>query len=320
MDAMIEAIKLNKYYGARHVVKDVSFALSPGGATGFLGRNGAGKSTTMRMLTGFLAPSSGQVKIAAIDVAQDQRAALKQLGYLPESNALYRDMRADEFLDYRAQLKEIPRRRRRAAVARVIEACWLTEVQHRIIGQLSKGYRQRVGLADCLLGDPPLLILDEPTVGLDPNQVRQMRILIRELGAERTVFLSTHILHEVEMICNQVLIINEGAIVGRGSAAELCRDYVGERYLRLQLTAPASAGEVAAAVQALSPKITVLNYESDPRADATCGHCFHLQCGADLRRELSQFAAARGYLVEEMALEPVRLEDIFKRLTTTATA
>lgn len=305
---MIEAVGLNKFYGSRHAVKNITFSVGQGVTTGFLGGNGAGKSTTMRMLTGFFPPTSGTVRIGGIDLQENPRAALKKLGYLPESNPLYRDMRVREFLDYRARLKDIARAERARTIDRSLESCWLVDVQNQIIGSLSKGYRQRVGIADCLLGDPPLLILDEPTVGLDPNQVRQTRSLIRELGRERTVFLSTHILHEVEMVCEQVIIIKKGEIVGNGTTAELCRKYDGERTLHLQVNASGDPFAVLADVPGVR---AVEDKQIIPGGSFAC----RLLCASDLRREVARLAGERGWLVEELALEPVRLEDIFSRLT-----
>ncbi len=300
---MIEAVELNKYYGGYHAVRDVSFFVDEGRTVGFLGGNGAGKSTTMRMLTGFIRPTSGLARIAGIDVAKDPVAARKQLGYLPESTPLYPDMRVREFLAYRARLKGLDRAARRTAIDKVIENCWLTEVRERIIGHLSKGFRQRVGLADCLLGDPKLLILDEPTVGLDPNQVRQTRQLISRLGQERTVFLSTHILHEVELTCQEVIIIHQGQVAARGKTSELCQRYDGPRQLHLQL----GGGE--------APRAELLKVRGVDKVEAGEDGRLLLTCQGDPRREISRLVAEKGWLVEEMALEPVRLEDIFSRLT-----
>lgn len=300
---MIEAEQLNKFYGSHHAVRDVSFAVGDGRTVGFLGGNGAGKSTTMRMLTGFIRPTSGVAKIAGIDVACDPVAARRQLGYLPENTPLYPDMRVREFLAYRGRLKGLPRRARALAVEKVMEGCWLTEVRERIIGHLSKGFRQRVGLADCLLGDPKLLILDEPTVGLDPNQVRQTRQLISQLGLERTVFLSTHILHEVELTCQEVIIIHQGAIVARGETKVLCAGYDGPRQLFLRLQNAPEAREEFLRV----PGVAEAEAQDDGR--------LLLRCTGDLRQEVARMIAEKGWLVEELSLEPVRLEDIFSQLT-----
>ncbi len=300
---MIEAIDLNKYYGSQHAVRGVSFFVEEGKTVGFLGGNGAGKSTTMRMLTGFIKPTSGVAKIAGIDVNANPLEARKNLGYLPESTPLYTDMRVTEYLRYRSKLKGIESGKINTAVERVIEDCWLSEVRDKIIGHLSKGYRQRTGLADCLLGDPKILILDEPTVGLDPNQVRQTRELIKRIGEKRTVFLSTHILHEVELSCEEVIIIRNGEIAARGKTKEMCNNYKGPRFLRVQLNTPEDAAEYFTKL----PNIDSI--------EKTAENSWRLTCTADPRRELSRMATERGWLVEEMALEPVRLEEIFSRLT-----
>lgn len=304
---MIEAINLNKYYGSYHAVRDVSFFVEEGKTVGFLGGNGAGKSTTMRMLTGFIKPSSGIARIAGIDVNANPLEARKNLAYLPESTPLYTDMRVREYLEYRARLKGISVHERMLAIDKTLEDCWLTDVQNRIIGHLSKGYRQRVGLADCLLGDPKILILDEPTVGLDPNQVRQTRELIKKIGEERTVFLSTHILHEVELSCEEVIIIKDGAIAARDTTRNLCNSYTGERHLNLQLNTQEHPHEYLSRVQHVT------------QVEKTSSNGWRLTCLTDPRRELSRLAADRGWLVEEMTLEPVRLEEIFSKLTLATT-
>lgn len=302
---MIEAIELSKSYGSHQAVKGVSFFVEEGKTVGFLGGNGAGKSTTMRMLTGFIRPTSGLARINGIDVNERPLEARRNLGYLPENTPLYPDMRVREFLSYRAKLKQIPRAARPQAIGQVLEACWLEEVRERLIGHLSKGYRQRVGLADCLLGDPKLLILDEPTVGLDPNQVRQTRQLIRQIGEKRTIFLSTHILHEVELACEEVLIIHQGELVARGRTKELCASYDGPRHLRLRLTCREESP-----LEGLGKVRGIVDICPDAE-----GGGLELTCEGDPRREISRLAGERGWLVEEMTLEPVRLEEIFSRLT-----
>lgn len=305
---MIEAINLNKFYGTHQAVKDISFFVEKGKTVGFLGGNGAGKSTTMRMLTGFLNPTSGSAEIAGFDVQKNPLEARKRLGYLPESNPLYRDMRVREFLNYRAKIKGLEHRSRPAAIDGVLEMCWLSDVQNRIIGQLSKGYRQRVGLAECLLGDPELLILDEPTVGLDPNQVRQARELVKEIGRERTVFLSTHILHEVELICEEVIIVNKGEIAAKGRTKELCQNYNGERFVNLQLAEAPTAQTDLLKIPGISEIINTEEVEHQAIS-------YRLKCSGDPLREISRLAAENSWLIEEMTLEPVRLEDIFSQLT-----
>jgi len=209
---MIEIDRLSKRYGGIQAVDRLTCSVGRGEIVGLLGPNGAGKTTTMRMLTTFLAPTAGRARLAGHDVLDEPIAVRRKVGYLPENVPLYTEMRAREYLKFRAELKDIPRARRRAAVDGVIERCGLVEVEHRILGQLSKGFRQRVGLAEAMVHDPDILILDEPTAGLDPIQIREVRSLIRELGDRHTILLSTHILSEVEAVCGRVIIIARGRI------------------------------------------------------------------------------------------------------------
>ena len=206
----IELRQLVKCYGKRRALDDLTVTVASGGVVGFLGVNGAGKSTTMRILAGYLAPTSGTATVCGIDVAADSLAVRECVGYLPENNPLYPEMRVTEYLRFRARLKGVSRGARAGAVERVVRSCRLDDASGRLIGQLSKGYRQRVGLADCLLTEAPLLILDEPMAGLDPNQARQTRQLIAEIGRTRTVFLSTHALGDVESICREAVSLPHG--------------------------------------------------------------------------------------------------------------
>src|SRR5450755_4371248 len=209
---MIKVENLTKRYAGQTAIHDLNFEVEKGEIMGFLGPNGAGKSTTMRILASFLPPTSGRASIAGFDVFAQSLEARSHLGYMAENVPLYNDMRVTEYLDYRAALKGVPHRRVSERVGDVKELCGLKEVEKKLIGALSKGYRQRVGLADALLAEPDLLILDEPTIGLDPNQIRQVRELIKNLGKQHTILLSTHILPEVEMSCSRVIIINKGRI------------------------------------------------------------------------------------------------------------
>jgi len=218
---MIEAQHLTKDYGSIVAVKDVSFEVGKGEIVGFLGPNGAGKTTTLRMLAGFLGATAGRVKIAGFDVATQSLEARAHVGYMPEAAPLYPELRVREYLAFRAALKRVPRRARKAAVERSLEQAAVKDVADTPIGQLSKGYRQRVALADALVSSPPLLILDEPTAGLDPNQIVEVRKLVRELGGSHTILLSTHILPEVEAVCDRALVIAHGRLVAEGTLAEL---------------------------------------------------------------------------------------------------
>ena len=223
MSRAIDVQQLTKRYDAFVALDRISFEVRPGEVMGFLGPNGAGKTTTLRILTGLLAPTAGAARLNGLDVETHSLEIRRQIGYLPENVSLYPELRAQEYLAYRAALKGVPRKDRRARLDDVLGRCVLGDVRRRLIGQLSKGYRQRVALADCLIGRPSILILDEPTVGLDPHQIRQTRELIRSLGRSTTILLSTHILPEVEMICDRVTIINRGQIVAVDTPQNLRR-------------------------------------------------------------------------------------------------
>jgi ABC-2 type transport system ATP-binding protein len=218
---VIHVSKLTKYYGDYAAIRDVSFDVPKGKVIGFLGPNGAGKTTTMRILSGSLTATSGRAAIDGLDVFWKPLEVRRRIGYMPENCPLYPEMRVVEYLHFRAGLKGLHGRRQRVRTEHVVKRCWLGDVRRQLIGTLSKGYRQRVGLAEALLADPPVLILDEPTVGLDPTQIRETRKLIRELGREHTILLSTHILPEVEMTCDSVIIIHRGRVIESSSLDEL---------------------------------------------------------------------------------------------------
>ena len=220
---MIEVEELTKDYGTVVAVRDVSFSVGRGEVEGYMGPNGAGKSTTLRILAGFLGATSGKVRVNGHDLGEASLLARASLGYMPESAPLYPELRVREYLEFRARLKQVPRAKRLASVERALERANLRDVSEATIGHLSKGFRQRVGLADALVADPPRLILDEPTAGLDPNQVREVRSLIKELAADHTVLLSTHILSEVEATCQRALVIDRGRLVAQGTLEELSR-------------------------------------------------------------------------------------------------
>jgi ABC-2 type transport system ATP-binding protein len=221
---MIEAKDLTKTYGELRAVDGVSFKVDPGEILGFLGPNGAGKTTTMRILTGFLPPTSGQVVVAGYDVQEQPMEVKRRIGYLPETPPLYSDLSVLSYLSFVAKIKGIPKAERQGRIDWVLTRCGLSEVRSRLIGNLSKGFRQRVGLAQAIVHKPDVLVLDEPTIGLDPRQIREIRELIRELSKEHTIILSTHILPEVTMICTRAVIINRGRIVLEGKVADLTRE------------------------------------------------------------------------------------------------
>ena len=236
----IEVTNLVKTYGGVTAVSDISFTVAQGEIVGFLGPNGAGKSTTMRILTGYLPATSGSVKICGVPVATNPDEIKRRIGYMPENNPLPEDMRVSEYMYFRGRLKEIPRRKLSPRIDEVLEVCDLKRVRHKIIGQLSKGYRQRVGIAEAILAEPPVIIMDEPTIGLDPHQILIVRDLIASLRGRMTVIISSHILPEIEMTCDRVLIINQGRVVAQGSPAHLRREILGQSSYQLEI-----AGDLA---------------------------------------------------------------------------
>src|SRR6266849_3668806 len=239
--SMIQVDHLTKSYGPVTAIQDVSFAVEKGQIVGFLGPNGAGKSTTMKILSCFMPASGGTARVAGFDVFSQSLEVRRRIGYLPENAPLYADLPVAAYLDFVAEIKGVSRGARRARVADVMDRCFVTDMQHRLIGKLSKGYRQRVGLAQALLGDPEVLILDEPTIGLDPRQIAEIRALIKSLAGQHTVILSTHILPEVSMLCQGVIIINKGAVVAQGPIDRLVEQVFPRARVQLQLAAPPDA-------------------------------------------------------------------------------
>jgi gliding motility-associated transport system ATP-binding protein len=306
---MIEVQNLTKRYPTQVAVEDVSFSVREGEIVGFLGPNGAGKTTTMRVLTGFLPPTAGTARIAGHDIVTQSRRARARLGYLPESAALYPEMRVREYLAFRARLEEVPAREVHARVDEVVEACLLAEVANRKIENLSKGYRQRTALAGALIHRPPVLILDEPTVGLDPTQIIKIRQMIRTLGRERAVLLSTHILPEVDAVCDRVLIIDRGRIVAEGTPAELRSRLAGKPVVRC-----AFRGSVATAREDLARlpgvvSVEVVEDRLETRARLEC------EANGDPREEIFHLAVSKEWILRELALDVGSLEDVFVRLT-----
>jgi ABC-2 type transport system ATP-binding protein len=238
--AMIEAVGLSKYYGDFAATDDITFKVHQGEVVAFLGPNGAGKSTTMKLLTGYLAPTSGKAFIAGHDMARDRIAASTRLGYLPENGPLYADMTPRSLLEFFADARGMSSQRKKERIAAVVELCALSSVIGKAIGKLSKGYRQRVGMAQTLLHEPDVLIMDEPTAGLDPNQIHEVRETIRRLGRDKTILISTHIMQEVEAIASRVLFINEGRLIYDGTTGELTKDgySLDERFRSLTAAVP----------------------------------------------------------------------------------
>ncbi len=250
---MIEVANLSKRYGERAAIRDVSFTAQTGQILGFLGPNGAGKTTTMRIITGFMPATSGTVRVDGFDVFEQSSEVRRRIGYLPENPPLYNDMAAVPYLRFAAKLKGMNRAAIEDAIERVLHTCGLTEVRHRLLGHLSKGFRQRVGLAQALIHDPPVLILDEPTIGLDPRQIIEIRSLIKTLRVQRTVVLSTHILPEVSQVCDKVVVINEGRVVLEDQLANLTRTRTLEEVFIEAISRDTSDGARAAAAAEEQP-------------------------------------------------------------------
>jgi ABC-2 type transport system ATP-binding protein len=309
---------LSKFYGDAKAVDDISFKVQSGEILGFLGPNGAGKTTTMRVITCYLSPSAGSAKVEGKDIRNESLEVRKLVGYLPEQNPLYLDMNVLEYLEYSAQLQGVVKSSVSPRVREMVDVCALGEMKHKDIGQLSKGFRQRVGLAAAMIHDPKVLILDEPTSGLDPNQIIEIRNLIRELGKEKTVVLSTHILPEVQATCNRVIIINRGKIVADGPIAELQRGLHGGERIILEVEIPTAQSfeEVLSQVKAIPSVDTVtLNEERNGAKKFTV----ETSQAADIRRDLFQMCIQRGWTLLELHREQTSLEDIFRQLTADAT-
>jgi ABC-2 type transport system ATP-binding protein len=308
---MIDVRHLAKWYGSHPAVRDVTFRVERGEVVGFLGPNGAGKTTTLRVLCGFLGATSGEVRIDGHDPAIDPIAVRRAVGYMPESCPLHPEMRVVEYLRFRAELKEVPRARRKAAVDQAIDDAGLGDVAGRPIGALSKGYRQRVGLADALVASPPLLVLDEPTAGLDPNQIREVRALIRRLRERHTLLLSTHILSEVEAVCSRAVVIDRGEVVASGTLDELRARRKsstlvvrvrGEDPIPATIAALGAVGGIAESAPGESADTVTVTVAPDHAAD-------------DVAERVVAALVAAGLRVREVRPARATLEDVFEQLT-----
>jgi len=315
---MISVSHLVKRYGSRPAVDDVSFEVSRGDVVGFLGPNGAGKSTTLRILAGFLGLSEGNVSIAGHDIVSDSFEARKALGYMPETAPLYPEMRVSEYLLFRAELKRVPGKDRAPWVGRAMEQARVIDVANHLIGTLSKGYRQRVGLADALVARPPILILDEPTAGMDPNQIREVRSVVKELGESHTVLLSTHILSEVEATCSRVIVISKGKVVHQGATKDLAkmrgtsgslvtvRGDLEEAKTALKRVGGMGPIEETAGATGGAHDVHTLRFEHVRMPEST---------RADLVEEAVKALVAAGLAVREVRAAEGTLEDLFAELT-----
>jgi ABC-2 type transport system ATP-binding protein len=307
---MIEVKNLTKRYAGRHAIRDISFSVKRGEIVGLLGPNGAGKSTTMRILSCFMPATSGTARVGGFDVYHQSVEVRRRIGYMPENNPLYPEMRVREYLKFRARLKGLGWRRSRQRVDTVMEQCNLTGVSRRIIGQLSKGYRQRVGLADALSHEPELIILDEPTIGLDPHQIRSVRQLIKSLGGKHTVLISTHILPEAEMMCNRMVIMYDGKVLAADSPENLQRLMAGSSQIVAEIAAP--AGELRDILSQMQG-IETIDVSASEGEFQRCA--ITPRNGYDLRPAIFAIARERGWILRELTRNRHSLEDIYVQIT-----
>jgi len=304
---MIRVKNVTKRYGNIVAIDDISFQVDKGDILGFLGPNGAGKTTTMRIITGYMPPTDGEVYLDDCDLMENPLEAKKQIGYLPENLPLYTDLTVESYLDFVADIKNVSGRDKKNRKESVMERCGILDVRNRIIGHLSKGYRQRVGIAQALINDPTILVLDEPTIGLDPKQITEIRELIKSLAGDRTVILSTHMLQEVNMICTRVVIINKGRIVLEESLDNLTRGFQGSNNLILKIRY--KDGQVKEALMSLP-------YVSEASEQTLGEFVIRSQENRDIREELSRFVIENGWGLLEIRPLTQNLEDIFLRVIT----
>lgn len=307
---MLSVSHLTKSFGDTKAVDDLSFEIAPGEIVGFLGPNGAGKTTTMRLIAGYLSPDSGTISIDAIPMGEEGSDARRHIGYLPENNPLYKDMLVSEFLTLSADLKHIPKEKRRDAFDFAVSAVDIGDVFYRPVGELSKGYKQRIGMAVALLHRPSILILDEPTEGLDPNQRTEIRALITSLAKERTILLSTHVMQEASMLCNRILIIHHGKLVADGTPKELAQKAEHQSSLIVEL----EGKEIEAALRGMTGMTDIkIDQLGEGRIRATLK-----TAGDQLQPQILALAHENGWKIWRLAEEEHKLEDIFHSLTTHA--
>ncbi|MCU0679570.1 MAG: ATP-binding cassette domain-containing protein [Planctomycetes bacterium] len=308
---MIEIKNLTKRFGANVVLDNISLSVKKGEILGFLGPNGAGKSTTMKIITSFWTPTSGQVFVGGFDVSEQSIESRKRIGYLPETVPLYDDMRVYEYLRFVAAVRGLNKDEARKRIKTVVEICGLKKVIRQPIEELSKGYRQRVGLSQAIMHNPEILILDEPTTGLDPNQIAEIRSLIRELGREKTVIFSTHILSEVSATCDRAIIINNGRIVGEGRPEELAAKAGGSELIYVKIK-----GDEASVTEKLKAMENVESVTAkDKEADDIIGYEIKPKAKVDLREQLSRTVMKSGWSILEFNKKSISLEDVFRELT-----
>ncbi|MFA6393972.1 MAG: ATP-binding cassette domain-containing protein [Patescibacteria group bacterium] len=308
---MIEIKNLTKKFGDNIILDNISFSVKKGEILGFLGPNGAGKTTTMKIITSFWSPTGGSVLVDGIDVKDNSLEIRKKIGYLPENVPLYDDMKVSEYLKFAAEIRKIPKEKRKERIRETVASCGLKDVYDRPVDELSKGYRQRAGLAQAIIHDPEILILDEPTTGLDPNQIAEIRELIKKLGKEKTVIFSTHILAEAAAICGRAVIINKGKIVGEGTPDELRGQFAGKDLIYVKIK-----GIRDAVLEKIRAMENVIRAEvKDRESDEIYGYEIEPKTGVDLREYLSMTIMNSGWSILEFSRKSVSLEDVFRELT-----
>ena len=308
---MIRIDSLSKDFGSVKAVRSISFSLNDGEIVGFLGANGAGKSTTLKMMTGYLTPTAGNVYVDDQNIIDNSLDIQKQIGYLPELNPLYTEMKVHEYLKFHAEIRHLIGEEFNKSLKRVVSECGLQGVVHRTVGNCSKGYKQRIGLAAAMIHDPKILILDEPVSGLDPNQIVEIRELIKKLGKEKLVLMSSHILQEIQATVDRIIIIHEGKIVADGTSEELISDSKGMTQLYLEISG--SEENDIQDMKAVIPSITVHSIKKDgPLVDVILEY----QNTVDPRKDVFKYAVEKGWIITEMSASKRNLEDIFRHLTT----
>ena len=309
MNIIVE--NLTKKYGNQRAVDNISFEVKTGEVLGFLGPNGAGKTTTMKMITCYMAPNDGDIKIGDLSIHENQNEIKKKIGYLPESNPLYYDMPVLEYLEFAARLQGVPDNKINERIAEMVALTGLNKEKHKKIGELSKGYKQRVGLAQAMIHDPEILILDEPTTGLDPNQIVEIRKLIKDLGKEKTVILSTHILPEVEATCDRILIINNGKIVADGTSEMLRKQAQGQEIVKVTIEGSQDRDSIISALGELESVGMV-----DPVKDSENSFIINSKDRLSSRKPIFELCVKNKWVLTEMTPLETKLEDIFRELTT----
>ena len=308
---MIKVTDLSKNYGSVEAVRSISFEIKDGEIVGFLGANGAGKTTTLKMMTGYLVPTTGSIEVNEMNIMNDTHEIQKQIGYLPELNPLYSEMRVYEYLEFLAGIRKITGRAFKDALARIVEQCGLQGVVHKNISDCSKGYKQRIGLAAAMIHDPKILILDEPVTGLDPNQIVEIRGLIKSLGKEKLVFMSSHILQEIQATVDRIIIINKGEIVANGTSEELMSNFKGNVLLNMEIK-----GASTESVEHIQAKLPSVKFISINETNTVQQVQFEYGKDQDPREDLFSYAVDNNWSILKMNPHTTNLEDIFRDLTT----